>query len=188
MASTLTFAILRFLRFRLGLPILAAGESSKDPQGQFGIKHLFIWTTIVALLFGIGGAVDWESVLEDVLKRDLVVNLGRTLLVTLSLVAVVWAVMGETKLIVARIGILLVFLLVIAAGLYFLDLNSVKNNDSTLAIGWVWINRITEQQKFDIARVWVIWTILHGLFLASLLLVFRFAGFRFFKAAKNQVK
>lgn len=185
-AAGLTFGILRYLRFGLGYSVKwEGGEADKDGKGQFGIKHLFIWTTVVAVLFGIGGFVSWQAIFDGIFRRGFVINMGRTLLITVSLVAVVWSVMGETKWIGVRILILGLFLTVVALALYGLDYQSVKANQSSLAIGWQWGRKVSIAENFQMIKVWMIWTMLNGMFLASLLLVFRVAGFRFSKAAKR---
>ena len=185
-AATLTFGVLRYLRFELGFSEeFERGQAGKDGKSQFGIKHLFIWTTVVAVLFGIGGFVSWQEIFDNIFRESSVINFGRTLLITVSLVAVVWAVMGETKRIGLRVLVLLLFLAVVGLALYGLDYQSVKANQSSLAIGWRWRGQIAVEGHFQMIKVWMIWTMLNGMFLASLFLVFRFAGFWFDKAAKK---
>lgn len=190
-AAGMTFGILRYLRFELGVfKQVEAGEADKDAKGrdskgQFGIKHLFIWTTIVAVLFGIGGFVSWQAIFDNIFRKGFVINIGRTLLITVSLVAVVWAVMGETKWIGLRFLILVLFLSAVGLALYGLDYLSLKANRDSLAIGWRWRRSMNGERHFEMIKVWMIWTMLNGMFLASLFLVFRVAGFRFVKSAKQ---
>ena len=86
-AAALTFGILRFLGFELGFPEESEFAEAEDAKSQFGIKHLFIWTTIVAVLFGIGGFVSWQAIFDQLFSQSFVINIGRTLLITVSLVA-----------------------------------------------------------------------------------------------------
>ena len=191
-AAAPTFGFLRYLRFQLvptGESKLAGDESERGAKGQIGIKHLLIWTTIVAVLFGAGGLVSWQTIFRELFDQKVFINAGRTLLITVSLVAVVWAVMGETRLIGVRILVLLMFLSIVALALYGLDYRSVKLRQDSLAIGYVWTRRgqgISWSDHFQMIKVWMIWTMLNGMFLASLLLVFRVAGFRFVKTAKQK--
>ena len=190
-AAAPTFGILRYLRFQLvptGESNLAGDQSERDAKGQFGIKHLFIWTTIVAVLLGAGSLVSWQTIFREIFDQRVFINAGRTLLITVSLVAVVWAVMGETKLIGVRVLVLLIFLSIVAMALYGLDYRSLKTRQNSLAIGYVWTRwgqGISWSDHFEMIKVWMIWTMLNGMFLASLLLVFRVAGFRFVKTAKR---
>jgi len=187
-AAALTFGILRFLGFELGFAEKSEFvEADKDARGQFGIKHLFIWTTIVAVLFGIGGLVSWQTIFDNILNQNFVIYIGRTLLITVSLVAVVWAVMAETKQIGIRVLILVLFLSVVSLALYGLDYQSLRTNGQSLTIGsrWSWNRLSTFEKHFQIIKVWMIWAMLNGMFLASLFLVFRVTGFRFIKTAKK---
>lgn len=188
-ASTLTFGILRYFRFRLGLVVESAIHTNHGARAQFGIKHLLAWTTIVAILFGIGDAfgrtIGWDTILDSTFGQTFLINLGMTLLVTISLVAVVWAVMGESKRTWIRVGVLLVFLLAVAFALQYLDHLAMVKTKHSLAIGYSWRAPIGSQDRFEIVRVWGIWTILNGMFLSALFMVFRFAGFRFTRSAKG---
>ena len=161
---------------------------------QFGIKHLLAWTTIVAVLFGIGDAfgrtVGWDRILDSAFGQNFLINSGMTLLVTISLVAVVWAVMGESKRSSVRVGVLLVFLVAVAIALQYLDYQSLVKNRHSLAVGYSWSwqrNSSTQfEMRLELIRVWGIWTILNGMFLSALFLVFRFAGFRFTRSGKRR--
>ena len=192
-AAALTYGVLRYLRFQLRAADVVAisaakgSQANQNAQGQFGIKHLFIWTTIVAVLFGIGGLVSWQALFNNLIRQNIVINLGRTLLITVSLVAVVWAVMGETKWISVRVFVLAIFLTAVSLALYGLDYSSLRNRQNSLAIGWRWWRQGPSLgDHLQMIRVWMIWTMLNGMFLAALLLVFRFAGFRFVRSAKEK--
>ena len=186
-AATLTFGILRYLRFQLGSLNDSTSQANHEARGQFGIKHLLAWTTIVAVLFGIGDAfgrtIGWDRILDGAFGSAFLINFGMTLLVTISLVAVVWAVMGESKRGLIRVGVLLVFLVAVALALQYLDYQFLVKNYYSLAIGYYWNPSI--EARFKLIRVWGIWTILNGMFLAALLMVFRFAGFRFTRPSKS---
>ena len=187
-AATLTFGILRYFRFQLGFPTESAIQTSDGPRGQFGIKHLLAWTTIVAFLFGIGDAfgrtIGWDTIFDTAFGQTYLINSGMTLLVTISLVAVVWAVMGESKWVYIRVGVLFVFLLVVAFALQYLDNLLINKTNRSLAIGYSW-KPVSIQRRFELIQVWGIWTVLNGMFLSSLFMVFRFAGFRFTRSGKS---
>jgi len=188
-AATLTFGILRYFRFQLGLLTESTIQTNSGAQRQFGIKHLFAWTTVVAVLFGIGDAfgrtVGWDWILDIAFGPAFLINFGMTLLVTISLVAVVWAAMGESERVWIRVGVLFVFLLAVAFALQYLDFLMWGKTKRSLAIGYSWMSPLSLAKRFEMIRVWGIWTILNGMFLSALLMVFRFAGFRFTRSAKS---
>ena len=189
-AATLTFGILRYFRFQLGFPAESAIQTSDGPRGQFGIKHLLAWTTIVAFLFGIGDAfgrtVGWDTIFDTAFGQTYLINSGMTLLVTINLVAVVWAVMGESGWVFFRVGVLIAFLLVVAFALQYLDCLLINKTNRSLAIGYSWRRPMSPQTQLELIRVWGIWTILNGMFLSALFTVFRFAGFRFTRSVKGR--
>ena len=188
-AATLTFGILRYFRFQLDFPAESSIQTKHGTLRQFGIKHLLIWTTIVAVLFAIGDAfgrtVGWDTILNTASGPTVLINFGMMLLVTISLVAVIWAVMGESEWVWIRAGGLFVFLLAVAFALQYLDYLAMVKTKSSMAIGYSWNVKISPQQRYEMMRVWGIWTVLNGMFLSSLLMVFRFAGLRFTRSDKG---
>ena len=162
-ASFITCFVLRRMRFRLGQNE-ATTENGADNRGQFTVMHLFIWTTVVALLFGIGRFVPWSDVFDELFDFVGRGTASRAVTITVSTAATLWAVMGNRSLMWMRLIGLVFILAGIGFALYSID-TSVKWKIG----GWSKTN--TEQMV-----TWMSWSLLNGMFLAGLLLSFRVAG------------
>lgn len=190
-SSAVSCGILRWMRFEL---TIASNESQQrelnsEPRGQFRISHLLIWTTIVAVLIGIGGAIDWLWILNGI-TQELKTHIGRALLLTVGTVTIVWTVMGAGSPWWLRYPLMLILLSVVAAGFFSIDAYSLYAQQSNA--GWSlspsigWVRGLKPGDYIQMMQVWGLWTFLNASFLTSLLLLFRIAGFRFSRAIPNQ--
>ena len=156
---------LRYFRFRIDSEERWFEKSGSRRVDQFEIKHLFIWTTTVAFIVGVGRLVDWESLFLSVLKQNTLSLIMRSMM-TLIIVAVAWTVLGEKRGAIVRLFVLFFALLAIGFGLYLTE--NPRAGVSYYSVGWV--------PKSALPRIWITWTTLNGLFLAGLLLAVRTAG------------
>lgn len=163
---------LRLWRFRLGTrehwdaTTIAGGR-----MDQFGIKHLFIWTTIVAVLFGIGRLVPWTYIAAAIADNGVIALFLRALLMTVIVVATAWAVLGDKPGTVVRGIVFVGVLILIGLGLSVVEIQQLRLRRWSSLIGW----RMTNE---EVRKTWLIWTTLNGLFLAGLMLVVRMSGVR----------
>ena len=159
-ASFITCFVLRRMRFRLGRNETTT-EDGADKRGQFTVRHLFIWTTVVALLFGIGRFVPWTDVFDELVGRS---TGSRAITITVSTAATLWAIMGNKRLMWVRLIGLVFILAGIGYVLYYID-TSVRWR----IVGW-------SKTKAEQMVTWMSWSLLNGMFLAGLLLAFRVTG------------
>ena len=148
----------------------------KSRIDQFSIKHLFIWTTVVGLLVGIGRMVPWPAIAELILQKGFAKDVGRSLLMTLLVVATAWTVLGNLRTSWIRLIVLLVFLVSVSYGLVMIDQRKAGGWSRTLA-GW-------GLNADELRRIWFTWTSLSSLFLAGLFLLFRLSGHQLVRIAR----
>jgi hypothetical protein len=162
---SVTCAFLRLWRFRLGSMESWNAIARGGRIDQFGIKHLFIWTTGVAVLFGIGRLVPWSFLATTFMNQSMISLLLRALLMTMIVVATAWTVLGERG-VWLRAIVLIGVLISIGFGLSFIELRQTRRSG---LIGW-------SSNPNEIRQIWFVWTTLNGLFLAGLMLVIRMSG------------
>lgn len=192
-SSAVSCGILRWMRFELTITPDASQQRdhNPEPRGQFRISHLLIWTTIVAVLIGIGGAIDWLWILDGI-TQEFKTHVGRALLLTVGTVTIVWTVMGAGSPWWLRYPLMLILLSIVAAGFFAIDAYGFLSQQSKAgwflspSIGWVRGSNLKTEDYMQMMQVWGLWTFLNASFLTSLLLLFRIAGFRFSRAIPNQ--
>jgi hypothetical protein len=163
--------VLRLSGFRL----VARNQKLVGQEGQFSILHLFIWTTVVALLFGGGRMVNWNLLLENGNSTSSLVL--RSIMMTLITVSTAWTIMSPTRSLGWKLPILILLLLGVGYVLYFLETSSTGRGYSRLSGFWFW-RKPTPIELAQIRNLWLSWTLLNGIFFSGLILVIRVAGKR----------
>ena len=192
-AVFVTTLILRWFRFRItALQFDTDLERAKNPQGQFSVLNLFVWTTIAAAAVGVGRFVPWELVWESVWAREVRFAILVSILVTVIAVSTCWAALGEPKgkkyvAVLVRLVIMLLLFTLIAYGLYSSEAvaaGGARGRTGSFIGGWA-INLNT--QGHLVFGIWCAWTVLNGFFLFGLLQVFGAAGCRLVRKPKHAV-
>jgi len=173
---TAACVVLRLSKFRLRTTDSWEAKSKSGRIDQFGTKHLFIWTTIVAVLFGIGRLVPWMFLASDFLNQRTPSLVARAVLMTMIVVFTAWTVLGGMRGAWIRVLVLVGVLIGVGLGLVYIEMSSTRSR----LVGW----RLNAD---DLLPIWLIWTTLNGLFLAGLMLVLRCSGWQLsrFKKAES---
>ena len=162
-------------KFRLGSKESWIAKAKSGRLDQFGIKHLFIWTTIVAVLFGIGRLILWSALANTFLNERTLPMVWRAVLMTMIAVFTAWTVLGDLRGAWWRVLVLVVVLMAVGGGLVYIELS---NRNSRL-VGW-------SLNADDLWPLWLTWTTLNGLFLAGLMLVLRCSGWQLARVKKSE--
>lgn len=170
-AVIVSCVVLRLSGFRL----VARIENQTGQEGQFSILHLFIWTTVVALLFGGGRTLDWDFLFED--GNSFSSLALRSVLMTLITVSTAWTIMSPPRSLGWKVPVLILLLLGIGYALYFLEQNSSAPGDFSLSGFWFW-RKPTASDLAQVRNLWLSWTLLNGIFFSGLILVFCVSGKR----------
>lgn len=181
--------LLRFRGFRLVDPAALAATSGDLRPLQFGVRHVLIWTTSLAVLLGAARGLDMLSpeFLASLLGTRWIVNVTTGCLLAIVLVVALWAALGEgtSSRLVALIAVTPLAGLLISAGQWYFLLTS--------AISW----RGTPPPLLSTAfwsgwweNEWwlVVWTCLSGGLLFAALLFYRTLGYRLTRTARGNEK
>ena len=181
-AITLTLIIigLRVRGYRLiVLQREEASSAQENRRFQFGVRDVFIWTTVLAILLGLLRAADmlrWKSVTEH---PSLFLMSTVAFLSAMVIVFAVWASLGQGHW-------LLRYLLLVAA---MLGLGAALGAASIYGrlLLEQWLNTQSSPYPsfdyefyrwYEIGWWWIAWMFLSGGLLAASLLVFRAVGYR----------
>lgn len=169
LATAAVCLVLRLAAFRIERIDLPAERERGKRLMQFSIRHLFYWTTGVAVLVGVARLIRWRGILGAGLSVTHLTDLSVFVpLLTLVSIVALWAALGRDPwwlrvtivlLVLPSIGTLL--------GLY---VESGRRQ-------W-WERPFPVSGMPEVVTVAVVWSMLAGLLLAGLLLVFRTSGQR----------
>jgi hypothetical protein len=171
-ATVLVCLVLRFMRFSIDDhdASLLRDFDRESRKLQFSIRHLFYWTTGVAILTGAGRIIGWQGLVGFANWSSLTVYAPAFTMVT---VIALWAALGSETWIV-RLPVLL-FALPCVGGLLglFENWKHAARWTSTRFLVMPWNTTPIERLTF-----WIIWASLAGMLLAAFVMVFRASGQR----------
>jgi hypothetical protein len=189
----LSCLVLRLLRFQItGMKLNTgpgAGVATVDSSAQFSILYLFIWTTIVAGLVGVGRFVPWDFLWESLLVERIRLATIGGLLMTVITVATCWASLGSSGSVPFRLGVLLALLILVGLGLYATEASNSSSwwSRSSFVGGWS-LSHNNADHRWVIFGIWAAWSALNGLFLFGLLQVLAAAGCKLVRTPKQREK
>jgi hypothetical protein len=177
--------LVRLSGFRLAIIEPAAGDSDSGLAGsrtqplQFGIKHVLIWTTALAILLAIGRGMDllrWE-VAQQFFSQHKPWKFVMATASAMTIVVALWVALGTGRWWWRYpIGVLMVLLLG--------SLLSTWNNTRQLASqalanagGWRQVDWEL-MEWYEIGWWWLAWMCLSGGLLAAMLIILRALGYR----------
>jgi len=108
LATAIVCLVLRWLGFRIERVDLLDTEERAENRMQFSIRHLFYWTTGVAIILALGRLIGWRTLLWMGTQTDLHLLTFAPLLTLVSILAM-WGALGRERWI-ARLSVLLVML------------------------------------------------------------------------------
>jgi hypothetical protein len=179
-----------FFRFRLRQVELVHAETkaSRRPL-QFGIKHVLIWTTALAMLLGAAKAMDllrWE-VARELIRAGLVWKLSVATTSAIVIVVALWVALGQGHWIV-RYGLGLLLTLLIGSGLATWSRFNAANLQALLNTGrrgWGWENWEL-MLWYEVGWWWLGWQLLCGGLLVATLLILRVLSYRLVRMRGGQ--
>ena len=167
-ATVLVCALLRWLRFRIERVSESSGAG--ENRLQFSIRHLFQWTTGVAIIIAVGRLVGLENVFR--ISGISVLAVYAPIFTLISVVAL-WAALGRESWI-SRI--LLSILALPMLGAIIAGCEIWRRNTGQ----WDWMIPTFSwgTTRFEALVLWVTWASLSGFLFAGLVTVFRGSGHR----------
>ena len=155
-----------------------AGDDGQRRPLQFGIKHVLIWTTALAVVLGIAKGMDllrWQ-VAQQLVREGLIWKSTVATMSASAIVVALWAAVGRGHCLL-RYPLGLIFVASIGTGL---SLWSLRNATATTAMIWSSWTAETWQlfQWYRIGWWWLAWTFLSGGLLAATLMILRVLGYR----------
>jgi len=174
--------ILRLSGFRLLVlddeaTALESGKSNLRPL-QFGIKHVLIWTTALAILLGIAKGMDllrWQ-VAQELVRGGLVWKLTVATASAMVIIVALWAALGRGHWLM-RYSAVLVFTLSLGSALATWSGSQAAAIRTTAwtrwsAGGWDLL------RWYEVGWSWLGWLFLSGGLLAATLIILRVLGYR----------
>jgi hypothetical protein len=163
-ATAIVCTGLRWFSFRIVHRDLSGNVGASNVL-QFSIRHLFYWTTGVAITVAIGRLVGWKSLLGAGLQLGRMPELLVFVpLLTLTFVIAMWAALGRESWL-ARLPVLLLSLP--AAGLVFgISTTPTQRRYENLFYTW-------NTTRAEAIAIGVVWSLLAGALLTGSLFVFR---------------
>lgn len=163
-ATAIVCVGLRWFSFRIMHQDLG-GKGARSNPLQFSIRHLFYWTTGVAVSVAIGRFVGWKALLGAGLQLgDMPQLLVFVPLLTLTSVIAMWSALGR-ELWSVRLPVLLLSLPV--AGL-IIGICTTPTQRRYDALFYDW-----NTSREEAIALGIVWSVLAGTLLAGLLLLFR---------------
>jgi hypothetical protein len=160
---------------------VVAGGSQRRPL-QFGIKHVLIWTTALAIVLGIARGMDllrWR-VVQELVRDGLTWKLTVATTSAIVIIVALWAALGRGHWL-PRYFLVLAFTLLLGCSL---SMWSQSRTAAMQAAGWPW--RYSEVIRwFEVGWSWLGWLFLSGGLLAATLIVFRVLGYRLVRVSRH---
>jgi hypothetical protein len=181
LATLVTCAVLRRFGFRIERLDMLPDDVAANNRLQFSIRHLFYWTTGVACLVAVGRLIGWRAIAAAGLELGRVPELLLYVpLLTLVSMIGMWGALGRESWWL-RFGLLFLLQPVVGFAFGFGAYLAAKSSQSP------WRNLFYSWRGGDLAMIelGIVWTVLAGMLLAGLLLVFRFSGNRLQRRAAS---
>jgi hypothetical protein len=184
--------LLRLFGFRL--LVLAADEAklaADDPRRrrlQFGIKHVLIWTTALAVLLGIAKGLDllrWQ-VAQELVRYGLLWKLTVATTSAMVIIVALWVALGRGHW-ALRYSAGLIFTLLIGGGL---GMWSMAKAAAARARGWRGWSFPDSQllQLYEVGWWWLGWLFLCGGLLAATLIILRVLDYRLVRVGRRSAR
>jgi hypothetical protein len=179
---------LRLFGFRLLIlegeaPALVPGDQARRPL-QFGIKHVLLWTTALAILLGIAKAMDmltWRAA-QELVRTGMVWKLSVAAISAMAIIVALWAALGRGHWAV-RFAVSLIVV-------WFLGslLSNWSLGNAAIARRMAGRMRWSQVQWelltwYDIGWWWLGWIFLSSGLLAATLIILRVRGYRLVRVA-----
>jgi hypothetical protein len=178
LATLVTCVALRRFGFRIERLDLLPVDKPANKRLQFSIRHLFYWTTGVACVVAVGRLIGWRSMVAAGTEVGRVPELLLYVpLLTLVSMVGMWGALGREAWWV-RVGILALSLP--AVGFVFGLSAKVSSRSRWDNLFYAW-----RGGPYAEIELGIVWTVLAGMLLAGLLLVFRFSKNRLQRRAAS---
>ncbi|MBW3599856.1 MAG: hypothetical protein KY475_21615, partial [Planctomycetes bacterium] len=170
--------LLRLRGFRLQRIETAASAVAAAEQRrlQFGIRHVLVWTTALAMLLGLGKALDllsWQTA-QQLARDGMFWKLTVATTSAIVIIVALWVALGRGHWL-ARIVVGFVFALVAGSALAAWSIH----NATVMAAGGGWRRRNWELLGwYEVGWWWLGWLFLSGGLLAATLIILRTRGYR----------
>lgn len=162
-----------------------AGDSKRRPL-QFGIKHVLIWTTALAILLGIAKGMDllrWQ-VAQDLVRSGTPWKLTLATTSAMVIIIALWAALGRGHW-ALRYGLFLAFTLSIGSGLARWSESRLAAINAAARRGWMRFDWEL-MQLYEIGWWWLGWLFLCGGLLAATLIILRVLGYRLVRMRRGE--
>ncbi len=176
--------ILRWLGFRL-LPQSAEGQQPAPRDGQrplqFGIKHVLLWTTALAIVLGLAKAMDlltWRTA-QEIVRGGIFWKVVVATSSAVGTVVALWVALGRGHW-ALRYPVGLAFVLFNGGVLSAWSRANAASINRVIILGWM---RVSQSQLellrwYEIGWWWLAWMFLSGGLLAATLIILRTRGYR----------
>lgn len=173
---------LRLMRFRLLLlteeETRPTGQNSSRPM-QFGIRHVLIWTTALAILLGVAKGLDllnWRAA-QELVRLGLLTKLVVATTSAMVMVVALWAALGQGHWLL-RYSASLILSLVLGGGLAMWSIS--KAFAARRAPMTAWSSQVHWEllRFYEIGWWWLGWLFLSGGLLVATLIILRVIGYR----------
>jgi hypothetical protein len=186
-ALALICGVLRWQRFRLVDPALGPKQAGAMKPLQFGVRHVLIWTTSLAVVLGVARGLNLLSpgFLAGLLGPRWLVNLTAGCLIAGVLVVSLWSALGQGGWIrYAALVVTAPLAGVLVAGSEWYYIQNTSPNT-----GWLWMGQTPPLVSWAFWRGWwtnewwlLAWTCLAGGLLFAALIIYRTRGYRLTRA------
>jgi hypothetical protein len=165
---------------------LGQGDERRRPL-QFGIKHVLIWTTALAVVLGVARAFDllsWQGALE-LARNGLLWKLMVATTSAMVIIVALWVALGRGHW-ALRYSLGPVFALVVGWGLAAWSSYNFTTLRTLLTSGAVaWYQSDWEVLAwYEFGSWWIGWLLLSGGLLAATLIILRVLGYRLVRLAR----
>jgi hypothetical protein len=181
--------MLRLARFRLSVvepdsSLFVAGDAVRRPL-QFGIKHVLIWTTALAILLGIARALDlltWRAA-QELVRGGMIWKLTVATMSAITIIVALWAALGRGHWLSRfAVGLTLVLMLGTVLSAWSLGKAAVARRAPMGAWSTVHWELLT---WYEIGWWWLGWLFLTGGLLAATLIILRVRGYRLMRVRRT---
>lgn len=160
--------------------------AESDPRRrplQFGIKHVLIWTTALAILLGAArglGLLRWQAA-QELVRSGLFWKLTVATTSAIVIIVALWVALGQGHWLL-RYGAGLIIALVIGGGLAawsFYNFSVLSNMLNSGRLGGIVSQSLYELLRwYEVGFWWLGWLFLSGGLLAATLIILRVLGYR----------
>jgi hypothetical protein len=168
---------------------LPATEVARRRPLQFGIKHVLIWTTALAILLGAARGLDllrWQAA-QELVRSGLFWKLTVATTSAIVIIVALWVALGRGHWLV-RYATGLIFTLVAGGGLAAWSLYNLAALNNLLNSGSLGLTSRSYHELwtwYEIGYWWLGWLLLSGGLLAATLIILRVLGYRLVRLARQ---